>query len=97
MLSDSGEAKILGNSSVAFALTNRLSPLTSLIFLEALSLKGDYPHPMAHDFAVYASRASLPNTRKTRYEALPMAYLDGTRIPCLKFAPAGERQLRLAH
>ena len=65
--------------------------------LGALSLKGDYPHPMAHLLAVYASSASLPNRRKTRYGAAFQG-LTPVGLPSRETrAPTGKRQLRLAH
>ena len=56
MLSDPGKAKYHEVFSVAFAITYKLGLSTSLISLGALSLKGDYLHPMADYIAVYTSR-----------------------------------------
>jgi len=56
-------------ASVAFTRIYRLGPPTSQLSLGAPSLKGDSPLPTAHTFPVYASPASLPNRRNTRFLA----------------------------
>lgn len=67
MLSDPGGTAHFVVRSVVFTKQYWLDSLASQLSLGALSLKGDYLHPTAHTLPVYASRASLPDTRKTRY------------------------------
>jgi hypothetical protein len=65
--------------SLLYTRSAQQSPLS----IGALSLKGDYPHPMAYRLSVYTSLTSLPNQRKTRYKALiTQATLAGLATYC---------------